>query len=253
VNLHNAIVHSCDVFFYTVGDRIKIDNIAEYAGMAGIGVKTGIDLPGEAEGLMPSSKWKLRTQRDKWYPGETISVAIGQGAVTVTPIQLATAIGGMANGGVWFKPHLVKPAAPPEPLRRGNWNLDNIAKVVSGMYGVVNEGGTGTSAAIPGVTVSGKTGSAQRISNDLRKSGKLAASELKDNGWFVAFAPEENPEIAIAVLYEGGEHGNLAAPTARDVIKAYFDKKARLSKLTQPSLALIRQPGALPILSPNAR
>jgi penicillin-binding protein 2 len=100
--------------------------------------------------------------------------------------------------------------------------------------------------------VSGKTGSAQRISNDLRKSGKLAASELKDNGWFVAFAPEENPEIAIAVLYEGGEHGNLAAPTARDVIKAYFDKKARLSKLTQPSLALIRQPGALPILSPNA-
>ena len=121
---------------------------------------------------MPSSKWKLRTQREKWYAGETISVAIGQGAVTVTPLQLATAIGGMANGGVWFKPHLVKMAAAPDP-RRENWNPDNIAKVVSGMYGVVNEGGgTGDAARISGITVSGKTGSAQRVSNDFRKSGK---------------------------------------------------------------------------------
>jgi penicillin-binding protein 2 len=105
VNMHSGIVHSCDVYFYTVGNKIGIDGIAEYAEQAGIGKKTGIDLPGEAEGLMPSSKWKLRTQREKWYAGETISVSIGQGAVTVTPIQLATAIGGMANGGTWFKPH----------------------------------------------------------------------------------------------------------------------------------------------------
>ena len=241
VNMHSGIVHSCDVYFYTVGNKIGIDGIAEYAEQAGIGKKTGIDLPGEAEGLMPSSKWKLRTQREKWYAGETISVSIGQGAVTVTPIQLATAIGGMANGGTWFKPHLVKTAAATDP-RRENWNLDNIAKVISGMYGVVNEGGTGTSAAIPGVTVSGKTGSAQRVSNEYKKSGKADADD-KDNGWFVAFAPRENPEIVIAVLLEGGEHGNLAAPTARDVIKAYFDKKTRLSKLTQPSLAFIRKPG----------
>ncbi len=164
VNVHAGIVHSCDVFFYTVGNKIGIDGIAEYAEQAGLGKRTGIDLPGEAEGLMPSSKWKLRTQREKWYAGETISVAIGQGAVTVTPIQLASAIGGMANGGVWFKPHLVKMAAPTDP-RRENWNLDNIAKVVSGMYGVVNEaGGTGDSARIAGITVSGKTGSAQRVS-----------------------------------------------------------------------------------------
>jgi penicillin-binding protein 2 len=242
VNMHAGIIHSCDVYFYTVGNKIGIDGIAEYAEQAGLGKKTGIDLPGEAEGLMPSSKWKLRTQREKWYAGETISVAIGQGAVTVTPIQLATAIGGMANGGAWFKPHLVKMAAATDP-RRENWNLDNIAKVVSGMYGVVNEGGTGTSAAIPGITVSGKTGSAQRVSNDLRKSGKLEKDELQDNGWFVAFAPRENPEIVIAVLLESGEHGNLAAPTARDVIKAYFDKKTRLSKIAQPTLALIRRPG----------
>jgi penicillin-binding protein 2 len=242
VNMHAGIIHSCDVYFYTVGNKIGIDGIAEYAEQAGLGKKTGIDLPGEAEGLMPSSKWKLRTQREKWYAGETISVAIGQGAVTVTPIQLASAIGGMANGGVWFKPHLVKMAAAADP-RRENWNLDNIAKVVSGMYGVVNEGGTGASAAIPGITVSGKTGSAQRVSNDLRKSGKLEKGELEDNGWFVAFAPRENPEIVIAVLLDGGEHGALAAPTARDVIKAYFDKKTRLSRLAQPSLALIRHPG----------
>ncbi len=253
VNVHAGIVHSCDVFFYTVGNKLGIDNIAEYAEEAGIGKKTGIDLPGEAEGLMPSSKWKLRTQREKWYAGETISVAIGQGAVTVTPIQLASAIGGMANGGVWYKPHLVKMAAQADP-RRENWNPDNIAKVVSGMYGVVNEGGgTGTAAAIPGITVSGKTGSAQRVSNDLRKSGKLDKGELEDNGWFVAFAPRENPEIVLAVLLEGGEHGGLAAPTARDIIKAYFDKKIRLSKLAQPSLALMQQPGSVAgqtILSP---
>jgi penicillin-binding protein 2 len=244
VDVHAGIVHSCDVFFYTVGNKLGIDNIAQYAEEAGLGKKTGIDLPGEAEGLMPSSKWKMRTQREKWYAGETISVSIGQGAVTVTPIQLASAIGGMANGGVWFKPHLVKMAAAPDAARKENWNPDNIAKVVSGMYGVVNEGGgTGTAAAIPGLTVSGKTGSAQRVSNDLRKSGKLDKGELEDNGWFVAFAPRENPEIVLAVLLEGGEHGGLAAPTARDIIKAYFDKKIRTSKLAQPSLALIRRPG----------
>ena len=240
VNMHAGIVHSCDVYFYTVGDQIGIDRIAEYAAQAGLGKKTGIDLPGEAEGLMPSTKWKFRNQREKWYPGETISVAIGQGAITVTPIQLASAIGGMANGGVWFQPHLVKMAAATD-ARHENWNLKNIAKVVAGMYGVVNESdGTGVSAKIPGVPVSGKTGSAQRVSNALRKSGKLGKNELVDNGWFVAFAPRENPEIVLAVLLEGGEHGPLAAPTARDVIKAYFDKKVRLSRAAQPSMAFIR-------------
>jgi penicillin-binding protein 2 len=241
VSLHRGIVQSCDVFFYSVGNKTGIDNIAEYATQAGYGKKTGIDLPGEAEGLMPSSKWKLRTQREKWYAGETISVAIGQGAVTVTPIQLASAIGGLAMGGVWYRPHLVRDTAPVEP-RRANWNPDNVAKVVSGMFGVVNEGGTGSSAAIPGVTVCGKTGSAQRISNELRKSGKLNPDDLKDNAWFVAFAPRANPEIAIAVLFEAGVHGNFAAPIARDVIKAYFDKKARLSMPKPQQLALFERP-----------
>src|ERR1700681_284808 len=243
VNVHLGIVQSCDVFFYNLGNKLGIDNIAMYADMAGIGKKTGIDLPGEAEGLMPSSKWKLRTQRQKWYAGETISVSIGQGAVTVTPLQLASAIGGIVSGGAWFKPHLVKAAAALEP-RRGDLRAESVAAVVSGMYGVVNEGGTGAAARIPGVEFSGKTGSAQRISNDLRKSGLVDKDDAKDNGWFVGFAPRQNPEIVVAVLFEGGEHGALAAPVARDVIKSYFDKKIRISQASplQAPLALLTRP-----------
>ncbi|MSV36167.1 MAG: penicillin-binding protein 2 [Bryobacterales bacterium] len=244
VNLHHGIVQSCDVFFYNLGNKLGIDEIAKYAEMAGIGKKTGIDLPGEAEGLMPSSKWKLRTQRQKWYAGETISVAIGQGAVTVTPLQLASAIGGVVSGGVWYKPHLVKTAAAAEP-RRAEFKPESVASIVSGMYGVINEGGTGAGSRIEGVEFSGKTGSAQRVSIDLRKSGLLDKDDTSDNGWFVGFAPRQNPEIVVAVLLEGGEHGALAAPVARDVIKSYFDKKIRVTQqqLTlQPPLALLHPP-----------
>jgi penicillin-binding protein 2 len=252
VDVHRGIVQSCDVFFYNLGNKLGIDAIAKYAEMAGIGEKTGIDLPGEAEGLMPSTKWKLRTQREKWYAGETISVAIGQGAVTVTPLQLASAIGGIASGGAWYRPHLVKTAAEPEP-RRAELKEESVAAIVSGMYGVVNEGGTGASARIEGVELSGKTGSAQRVSNELRKSGKLDADESKDNGWFVGFAPRQNPEIVVAVLLEGGEHGALAAPVARDIIKSYFDKKIRITQATpRPSpFALLKNP--LPTRVPDLR
>ena len=243
VDVHRGIVQSCDVFFYNLGNKLGIDSIAEYAEMAGIGKKTGIDLPGEAEGLMPSSKWKLRTQREKWYAGETISVSIGQGAVTVTPLQLASAIGGIVSGGNWFKPHLVAAAAVAEP-RHADFKPESIAAIVSGMYGVINEGGTGAAARIEGVEFSGKTGSAQRVSNDLRKSGLLDSDDDKDNGWFVGFAPRQNPEIVVAVLLEGGEHGALAAPVARDVIKSYFDKKLRMTQASPvaPPLALLRAP-----------
>jgi penicillin-binding protein 2 len=243
VNVHLGIVQSCDVFFYNLGNKLGIDNIAMYAEMAGIGKKTGIDLPGEAEGLMPSTKWKLRTQRQKWYAGETISVSIGQGAVTVTPLQLAAAIGGIVSGGNWFKPHMVKAAAALEP-RHADLRAESVASIVSGMYGVVNEGGTGAAARIEGIEFSGKTGSAQRISNDLRKSGLVDEDDAKDNGWFVGFAPRQNPEIVVAVLLEGGEHGALAAPVARDVIKSYFDKKLRISQTpsAQPPLALLQPP-----------
>src|SRR6185295_17612547 len=240
--LHRGIVQSCDVYFYNAGNRIGIDKIAEYATMAGLGKKTGIDLPHEADGIMPSSKWKLRTQREKWYAGETISVAIGQGAVTVTPIQLATAIGRLASGGVWHRPRLVKDAFRNEGPRRGELRAENVAKVVSGLYGVVNEGGTGASARIEGVELCGKTGSAQRISNELAKANKAAGQDMKDNAWFVGFAPRDNPEIVVVALFEAGEHGNYAAPIVRDVVKAYFDKKARAGK-TPPQFSLLDRPG----------
>lgn len=231
VQLHRAITHSCDVFFYTVGNRIGIERIAETAQTAGIGRKTGIDLPHEAEGTMPSPKWKLRSQREKWYAGETISVAIGQGAVTVSPLQLASAIGGLSVGGVWYKPHLVRDAARQEPMRRADFQPANLEKVVYGMFGVVNEGGTGTSARLPNVEVCGKTGTAQRASNELIKTLKAGVNqpvdEFKDNAWFVGFAPRQNPEIVVVALFEAGAHGNYAAPIVRDVLKSYFDKKAR--------------------------
>jgi len=244
IDLHRAIVESCDVYFYNVGNALGIEQIARYAQMFGLGKKTGIDLPNEAEGLVPSAQWKRRVMHQEWYPGETISVAIGQGAVAVTPLQLASVMGGLVSGGVWYRPHLAR-SAPPVELRRATLRPENIATVVSGMYGAVNEErGTGFGARLEGIELSGKTGSAQRVSNDLRKSGKLGKKELLDNGWFVGFAPRQNPEIVVVALLEGGEHGFLAAPIVRDVVKSYFDKKARSTqKLTAPPpLALLRTP-----------
>ena len=242
LNLHSAIVKSCDTYFYTVGNKLGIDAIAEYGSMAGFGKKTGVDLPGEAEGIMPSPEWKLRTQREKWYAGDTISVAIGQGFLTVTPIQLATAIAGVAEGGVWYKPHLVKSETKPDPVRRADWRPSSIAAAVNGMYGVVNEGGTGGSARIPGIELCGKTGTAQKISLDLAKSGKAGSDLSKETGWFVGFAPRENPEIVVVALWESSGHGYVAAPIVRDVIKAYFDKKARRDMPKAQSMALFLKP-----------
>lgn len=234
VQLYRALVASCDVFFYSVGNRLGIDNIARFAEMAGLGRKTGIDLPHEAEGLVPSSRWKMRTQRQRWYAGETISVSIGQGALTVTPIQLAHAMGGLATGGVWHRPHLVKGESPSEPARRADLNIDNVNKVIEGLYGVVNAGGTAARSRLPGIEFCGKTGTAQLASKEAMKSAKLG-KEFADNAWFVGFAPKEAPEIVVTALYENGLHGDRAAPIVRDVIKAYFDKEARLRK--EPSLA----------------
>ena len=225
VSLHKGLAQSCDSYFYNVGNKMGIDDIAYYAHEAGLGAKTGVDLPNEAAGTVPSPEWKLRTQREKWYAGETISVSIGQGALTLTPIQLARAIGGLAVGGIWHVPHLLL-AMKDEKATEWPLNPENVHKVVYGMYGVVNEGGTGGRAKIPGLDVCGKTGSAQTVSNEYAKTHK----DVKDNGWFVGFAPCYKPEIVISVLWEGGVHGMYAAPIARDIMKAYFDKKARVAE-----------------------
>jgi penicillin-binding protein 2 len=227
VSLHKGIVKSCDVYFYNVGNKLGIDQIAYYATQAGYGQPTGIDLPNEAGGIVPSSEWKIHNFRQKWYAGETISVSIGQGALTVTPSQLARAIGGIAMGGIWYKPHVLKPAKP-EPPHQLAVNPDNVAKVISGMCGVVNEGGgTGVRAKLPGVEVCGKTGTAQLASNEFLKRGGKAG---KDNAWFVAFLPREHPEIVVAGLYESGEKSYFTAALVRDVLKAYVDKKTRLGQ-----------------------
>ncbi|MFN7994488.1 MAG: penicillin-binding protein 2 [Bryobacteraceae bacterium] len=225
VSLHKGIVQSCDVYFYNVGNKTGIDKLAFYASQAGLGQKTGIDLPHEAEGVVPSSEWKIRNFRQKWYAGETISVSIGQGALTVTPMQLARAYSWLSNGGTWYQPHLVKG----DKYQEHKWPLspDNVEKVIAGTYGVVNEGGTGGRARLPGLEVCGKTGTAQLASNEFLKGKK--GKEFEDNAWFVGFAPRQAPEIVIVALFEHGGHGQFAAPIVRDVMKAYFDKKARLA------------------------
>jgi penicillin-binding protein 2 len=227
VNLLSGLVHSCDVYFYNVGNRIGIDNIAKYAELSGMGKKTGIDLPGEAAGLVPSPQWKIRTTRQKWYPGETISVAIGQGALTVTPLQLAAAIGGLAVGGHGYPPHLLKSLTTSEKPHDWNVKPEEVDRVKDGMYGVV-EVGTGGRAKLPGIEVCGKTGSAQTGSDAYMK-----AHHLETNAWFVGFAPRKDPQIVVVALYEEGGHGQFAAQLVRDVMKAYFDKQARLRLSTE--------------------
>jgi penicillin-binding protein 2 len=237
VALHGGMVHSCDVYFYTIGAKAGINNLFYYGDIAGFGHPTGIDLPHEKEGLMPSEKWKLRTQRQKWYAGETPSVAIGQGAVTVTPLQLARATGGLSIGGVWHRPHLEKDLPKPDVPVTWTLNQQNVQDIVSGMYGVVNEGGTGGRAKLPGISVCGKTGTAQLTSENFAKSKGKKTSD--DNAWFEAFAPCEAPEIVVVVLLERFPgHGQYAAPIARDIMKAYFDKKMRISALEEQRKSL---------------
>ncbi len=227
VGIHSAIVHSCDVFFYNVGMRLGIDRIAKYAKLLGLGSKTGIDLPSEEPGLVPSEEWVQRVFHHKWYPGSTISVSIGQGAVTATPLQLAYMVGGVASGGVFKQPHLLKDAQNVGEVRV-ELAEDTVEQVTQGMYGVVNEGGTGGAVKLQGIEFCGKSGSAQVMSNTERSKLGKGLSQNKDNAWFVGYAPRRNPEIVVAALVEGGEHGALASgPIVRDIVKAYYDKKAK--------------------------
>jgi penicillin-binding protein 2 len=224
--LHKAILESCDIFFYNVGMRLGIDRLSYYGSKLGLGHKTGIDLPSEEPGLMPSAEWAERVYHRKWYAGETISVAIGQGAVITTPLQLARMISGIAMGGVFKQPHLLKDA-PNVGEERFALSEPTVEKITDAMYGVVNEdGGTARNVRLPGIEVSGKSGTAQVIGYATReRMGKQ--KKFEDNAWFVGYAPRRNPEIAVAVLVqESGKHGGEAAgPVVKDVIKSYYDKK----------------------------
>jgi penicillin-binding protein 2 len=237
VDIHNALPYSCDTFYYTLANRLGIDTIARYANSVGIGVKTGVDLPDEAAGVMPSEAWKMRTQHDKWYAGETISVGIGQGAIEVTPLQLARAIGGIASGGVLRQPHLVFPdeLTPQQlsmiqsnypgsdnktiPLTPANWQI-----ITDDMANVTGPIGTAAEAHLQGIDFAGKTGTAQVMSHSaLAASGK--GHDTVPNAWFVGMAPRRNPDIVVAVLWQHGNWGNNAAKLAAQVISAYVDKQ----------------------------
>ncbi len=227
VNLHSAIVRSCDVFFYNVGMRMGIGTISKYAKMLGLGAKTGIDLPAEEPGLVPSEEWVQRVYHHKWYPGSTISVAIGQGSVMVTPLQVAYTIGGIASGGDFKAPHLLKDARNVEE-KHVALSEDTVEQVTQGMYGVVNEpGGTGQSIKLQGIEFCGKSGTAQMMS--YAAASRLGLGKGKNDGWFVGFAPRRDPGIVVAAVVEDtAEHGGTAAgPVVRDIVKAYYDKKTK--------------------------
>src|SRR6202163_1604589 len=235
VDLTRAIYQSCDVFFYTLAEKLGIDRIAKYATDLGLGQKTGIDLPNEVSGVMPSEEWKIKNYKQKWFAGETISVGIGQGAVAITPVQLLRAISAISMGGRMVVPHVINPTDMPPgyveaqhytevktvPIDPNGWNF-----ITDAMSRVLLPEGTAPSAHVPGIDIAGKTGSAQIVSLATRARFKNS-DELAQNGWFVGFTPRRNPDIVVCVLFQGGEHGKLAARLATQVIKAYVDKQRR--------------------------
>lgn len=219
VDLRRALAVSCNVFFYQVGIRLEIARLAKWAKLMGLGAPTGVDLPFEASGLMPSPEWKLRVLKTPWYPGETVSVAIGQGQVTATPIQMARVAAFVANGGHLVRPHFARQAAAPLPA--AIVHPETIAAVKEGMRAVV-AGGTGWRAGLSSVEVCGKTGSAQVVASS-RLERSPNAYQLLPHGWFIAFAPADRPRIALAVLVEhGGSGGGAAAPVARRILSHFF-------------------------------
>ena len=234
VDLRHAIEQSCDVYFYTVGNMVGVDRINKWATLLGLGVKSGIDLPNEVTGLVPSTQWKREKMHEKWYAGETISVGIGQGQVSVTPISMAVYAATMANGGTRVTPHLLKavdegsgwkPVPAPPPQSKAELDPEKLQAVRDGMWGVVNGGGTGNRARVVGFEVAGKTGTSQVISNAGRVAAARSGKDLRDNGWFVFFAPRDNPEIAGVVFLEHGVHGPNAARVARHILATFYAKK----------------------------
>ena len=247
VNLPHAIEQSCNVFFYTVGNMVGVDRIHKWATLLGLGEKTGIDLPNEVSGLVPSTEWKKARTGEKWYAGETISVSIGQGQVAITPVSLAVMMATVANGGTRYVPHLLraidegkgwKPVPPPPPKSKVALKPETIEAIHNGLFMVVNGAGTGGRARIVGKDVSGKTGTAQVISlTGGRQAMGHTDRDLRDHGWFVFFAPRDNPQIAGVIFGEHAQHGASAAPIAKYVMETFFAKKEGkpLPKLNMPA------------------
>ncbi len=228
MSLHRALVESCDVYFYEVGKRLGIDRIYDYASSFGLGKETGFQLVHERMGIIPNTKWKEEKKKQKWYLGETLNTAIGQGYVAVTPIQMAVMISAVANGGNLYRPTLMKDITPvlSGKVKARPETLEIVKRALSG---VVNEpGGTGWAAKSELASICGKTGTAQVIA--MRGGSRYQPERFRDHAWFVAFAPIEKPEIALSVFVEHGGHGGgAAAPIAKRAIEGYL-KNAEINK-----------------------
>ena len=237
VDLHRAIMQSCDVYFYRAGLELGIDRMAEYATGFGLGQRTGIGLEGEKSGVVPSSAWKLAHLGEEWFPGETVSASIGQGYDLVTPLQLAVAYAAIANGGDVVRPRLVlelegangqRVAQPPEIVSHAPVEAEHLARVRDGLRAVVETpGGTGGKGRVPGLAVAGKTGTAQvvKLEHTEGLKGDAIPWKYRDHAWFVSFAPADDPQIVVAVLVEHGGHGgSAAAPVAQKVMSRWLEK-----------------------------
>ncbi|HVR30141.1 MAG TPA: penicillin-binding protein 2 [Thermoanaerobaculia bacterium] len=210
VDLHRAIVQSCDVFFYHLGARLSIDPIAAWSRRLGLGEATGIDLIGEKSGLVPDKQWSLRQRGTMWFPGETVSVSIGQGPLLVTPLQVAVMMAAVANGGRLVRPHLASGMALPG-TRDAGVSPATLAFIRNALAAVVNEGGTGSRARLPSVRVAGKTGTAQVIRQEVHIDSADLDYEHRDHAWFASFAPVDDARLVVVVFVEHGGHGSAAA------------------------------------------
>ncbi len=254
VDLRHALEKSCNTYFYTLGDRLGVDRLHKWSDLLGLAGMSGIDLPNEVESIVPSSEWKRQRTGERWYPGETISVAIGQGQLSVTPMSLARMITSVANGGTRVVPRLVRaidegdgwqpPPPPPAAPRVTPLRAETVAAVHDGLWMAVNAAGTGGRARLAGRDVAGKTGTAQVISLSGRERAEGTTDrDLRDHSWFVFFAPRDSPEVAGVVFAEHAD-GSIGAPIARHIIETYYARKEGqpLPRLNVPAPA----PGPAP-------
>jgi penicillin-binding protein 2 len=232
VDLRSALVHSCNIFFYQAGLKVGPEAITRYARMFGLGSPPGTELGNEKAGLIPVVDWKRRRGGHAWQAGDTVNISIGQGPVLVTPMQVARMMGAVANGGILWKPRLVQRVAASDGTlvystsseATGHVDLSPVvwAFLRSALVGVVNDGGTGAAARLPGVLIAGKTGTAQSIA-------KSDSARGQDHAWFASFAPAQDPQVVVVVLVErGGKGGQVAAPIARRIYESIFLEKVAM-------------------------
>ncbi len=256
VDLRHALEKSCNTYFYTVGNMLGVDKMYKWSEKLGLALKSGIDLPNEVESIVPSTEWKQKRYNERWYPGETISVAIGQGQLSVTPMSMAVMMATVANGGTRVVPHLVKAydegngwepvAQPPSPFVPFVMKPETVSAIHDGLWLAVNGAGTAGRGKVVGRDVAGKTGTAQVISLQGRERARgKTDQDLRDHGWFVFMVPRDNPELAGVVFSEHGEHGYFSATVAKHVIETYFAQRDGL-----PLPVLTPPPPAAPTPAP---